>query len=103
MATGWKIGATIAAALVLGWWLWPSHEAVVERGLEAKVSSDTPAAPLATDAGNAKTERVALTNEANSAVVPPTASKSAPNDRAALDVHVRWGDDGTPAAGIFIG
>src|ERR1051326_1203900 len=78
MATSWKIGAGVTAAIVLGWLLWPSHDAGVGPGLETKLPNDTTSEPLVTDVGDARNDRVALSAEATPTAIP-SASSSGPS------------------------
>jgi RNA polymerase sigma-70 factor (ECF subfamily) len=103
VATAWKIGASVAAAALVTWWMWPSHTPLAV-DLGAVAPSESPKEPLAATGSDAQQPRLAL-----SATAPatPSSTPSQPladtHALASLDVHVRWGDDGTPASGIMVG
>ncbi len=103
MATAWKIGASIAAAIVLGWALWPKHDDSIVRGLDVAREPAKPVESLSGAGQDGSAVRVALAkSDPADSVGAGAATTSAKSDTTSLDVHVRWGDDGTPAAGVVV-
>jgi RNA polymerase sigma-70 factor, ECF subfamily len=101
MTAGWKYatGATVAALLV--WLAWPHSNSTDPLG----PSADATLAHLPAEIEKpAKPEiaKVESTEQRAPLAVAPPAKPIVASDRAALDVHVRWGDDGTDAVGVGV-
>ncbi len=103
MATAWKVGASIAAVIVLGWALWPKHDDSIVRGLDVARGPDPSVETLSVDGDTKPVARVAMEAPQPVGQVDASTASTAPKpDRAALDVHMKWGDDGTPAVGVVV-
>jgi RNA polymerase sigma-70 factor (ECF subfamily) len=96
MTAAWKIAAGVTLVAALAWLAWPAREGLEAPGGTAQVG----APPAELDSSRELEQRVGAESRAELAAAPPAPATAAGSDRATLDLHVRWGDDGTDAGDI---